>query len=370
MYAGMTDIAALYNDSTYIEAIDNIWENVVEKKIYITGGIGALPNGEAFGENYELPNLTAYNETCAAIANVYWNYRMFLLHGEAKYIDVLERSLYNGVISGVSKDGKTFFYPNPLECDMKYKFNSGGTLTRQPWFDCSCCPSNMCRFMPSIPGYIYAQTTGSIYVNLFIQSSTEMEMDGIPVEIVQETNYPWDGHIKIVLSPEKETAFDLHLRVPGWAINLPLPGDLYSFTDFNSQKPVIKVNGEELKYDQDQGYAILSQTWKQGDVVEYELPMFTRKVEANTMVKSDSGLVAVVRGPFVYCIEEVDNKNIDEISVSNELEYVTQFRSDLLNGINVINAQLPDKTFAFTAIPYYIWNNRGANKMKVWLPSN
>ncbi|MBN1183813.1 MAG: glycoside hydrolase family 127 protein [Bacteroidales bacterium] len=368
MYAGMTDIAALYNDSAYREAVDKIWDNVVSKKIYITGGIGALHQGEAFGDNYELPNLTAYNETCAAIANVYWNYRMFLLHGEAKYIDVLERSLYNGVISGVSLDGKTFFYPNPLECDMHYKFNSGETLTRQPWFDCSCCPSNLCRFMPSVPGYIYAQTDTSIFINLFIQSSTEMTLNGVSVATKQETNYPWDGKIKIHISSKEISHFTLQLRVPGWAVNLPLPGNLYTFTDFNKVKPVVKVNGVEYNYQQEDGYAIVSGDWNPGDIVEYELPMYVREVEANMNVKADSGLIALVRGPIVYCLEEKDNPKFDEVLFSNDLVLNSKYNPDLLNGIEVITAKTPDGNPVFTAIPYYVWNNRGANKMRVWLP--
>ena len=197
LYSGVADVAALTGDSAYMAAIDKIWDNTVSKKLYITGGIGARHEGEAFGDNYEFPNLTAYNETCAAIANVYWNYRMFLLHGDAKYIDVLERSLYNGVISGVGLDGKTFFYPNPLECDMHYHFNSGETLDRQPWFDCSCCPTNMCRFIASVPGYIYAQSNNALYVNLFAQSSSTVQLNKkLPVTISQETQYPWAGQIK------------------------------------------------------------------------------------------------------------------------------------------------------------------------------
>ena len=368
MYAGMTDIAALYNDETYKKAVDNIWENIVYKKMYLTGGIGSRHEGEAFGDNYELPNLTAYNETCAAIANVYWNYRMFLLHGDSKYIDVLERSLYNGVISGVGLDGKTFFYPNPLECDMHYKFNSGGHLTRQPWFDCSCCPTNLCRFMPSVPGYIYAHTGDQLFVNLFIQSSSDVEVEGNKVAIKQETNYPWEGKMKIEVTPENDSKFSLCLRIPGWAENQPVPGDLYAYENASEKLMAIKVNGEPAAFMKEKGFAVLTRNWKKGDVVEYTLPMVVRKVKANEQVKDDLGKVALERGPIVYCVEEVDNSNIDQLSISNQTQFTSGFQPEFLSGVEVITGRSDSGKEEFKAIPYFVWNNRGANKMKVWLP--
>ena len=367
MYAGMTDIAALYKDAAYENAVDQLWDNVVNKKIYITGGIGSKHDGEAFGENYELPNLTAYNETCAAIANVYWNYRMFLLHGDSKYIDVLERSLYNGVISGVALDGTNFFYPNPLSCDMHYHFNSGGSLTREPWFDCSCCPSNMCRFMPSVPGYIYAQKDNDIYVNLFVQSSTSVKMADSEVKIDQETKYPWDGTVKISVSPETASQFAVRVRIPGWAQNQPLPGNLYSYANAPAAKPEILVNGESVSYETEQGYAVLDREWKSGDEVELSLPMQVRTVKASELVEADKGKVAIERGPIVYCVEEKDNPEIGSIKVSGETQFESNFNADLLAGIEVIKASGNTKEETFTAIPYYVWNNRGANKMDVWL---
>ncbi|WP_321370036.1 glycoside hydrolase family 127 protein [uncultured Draconibacterium sp.] len=367
MYAGMTDIAALYKDAAYSKAVDQLWDNVVNKKIYITGGIGSKHEGEAFGENYELPNLTAYNETCAAIANVYWNYRMFLLHGDSKYIDVLERSLYNGVISGVALDGTNFFYPNPLSCDMHYHFNSGGSLTREPWFDCSCCPSNMCRFMPSVPGYIYAQKDNDIYVNLFVQSSTSVKMADSEVKIDQETKYPWDGKVKISVSPETASQFAVRVRIPGWAQNQPLPGDLYSYENAPSAKPEILVNGESVSYETEQGYAVLDREWKSGDEVELSLPMQVRTVKASELVEDDRGKVAIERGPIVYCVEEKDNPEIGSIQVSEGTQFETNYDADLLAGVEVIKASGKTKAETFTAIPYYVWNNRGANKMDVWL---
>jgi DUF1680 family protein len=364
MYSGMTDIAALFNDKNYEKAIDKIWDNVVSKKFYITGGIGSRHDGEAFGENYELPNLTAYNETCAAIANVYWNYRMFLLHGDSKYIDVLERSLYNNVISGVSIDGTKFFYPNPLSCDMEYKFNRG-TMERQPWFDCSCCPTNLCRFMPSVPGYIYAQKDNNLYVNLYVQSATETQIGNNPVEISQQTNYPWDGAVVLNVSPKEKASFCVKLRIPGWAVNQPVPGDLYTFKNQTDEKPAVKINGEAIDYSIEKGYAVLNREWQKNDKIELSLPMDIKLVKANEEVKDDLGKVAIERGPIVYCVEQIDNPKIEDISVSCETQFSNNFEKELLNGVEVINATDGEKSFK--AIPYYVWNNRGANKMDVWL---
>lgn len=367
MYAGMTDVAALYNDEAYRSAVDKIWDNIVSKKMYLTGGIGSRHEGEAFGGNYELPNLTAYNETCAAIANVYWNYRMFLLHGDSRYIDVLERSLYNGVISGVALDGKNFFYPNPLECDMHYHFNRGGSLTREPWFDCSCCPTNLCRFMPSVPGYVYAQNKDKIYVNLFVQSTTNIEVKGNKVAVSQTTNYPWEGNVEIAVSPDEESSFTVCLRVPGWAVNQPVPSDLYKYEDTDNDPVIIRVNGEAAGYRIEKGYAQIERRWKKGDVIAYELPMNIRRVKANGQVKDDLGKVALERGPIVYCTEGADNTDIDKVTLTKKTLFDSSFDADLLEGVEVITAQGSDGE-ALKAIPYYAWNNRGASKMKVWLP--
>jgi len=369
LYSGVADVAALTGNAEYLSAIDKIWENMVSTKLYITGGVGARHQGEAFGDNYELPNLTAYNETCAAIANVYFNYRMFLLHGDSKYIDVLERSLYNGVISGVGLDGKTFFYPNPLECDLKFKFNSGETLDRQPWFGCSCCPTNMCRFLPSVPGYIYAQGKNNIYVNLFVESSSKIQLNKeLSVTIKQATGYPWDGNIKISVSPEKAGKFALCLRIPGWAINQPVPGDLYSFKTPATKSVLVTVNGKTAQYKLGKGYAVIEREWKQGDVVNYSLPMDIRRVEANKKVSDDLGKVAIERGPIVYCLEGIDNPAIDKITISANTQLTSSFNTKLLEGIQIISGSNQSGNEKFTAIPYFVWNNRGANKMKVWMP--
>lgn len=375
LYAGVADVAALTGNTEYLLAIDKIWENMVSKKLYITGGIGARHQGEAFGDNYELPNLTAYNETCAAIANVYWNYRMFLLHGDSKYIDVLERSLYNGVISGIGLDGKSFFYPNPLECDMHFKFNRGETLDRQPWFDCSCCPTNMCRFLASVPGYIYAQGASCVYVNLFAQSSSTIQLNKkLSVTILQETQYPWDGEVKISVSPEKVSQFALCLRIPGWVDNQVVPSDLYSYISPDKDSVSITVNGASVQYKTEKGYAVIDREWKQGDVVNYNLPMSIRRVEANKNVTDNAGKVALERGPIVYCLEGKDNgPELLKLSLADSSKLTKSFNSGELSGVVSISgeAQMEDgkkvTSQKFTAIPYFAWNNRGANEMMVWI---
>lgn len=378
LYSGVADVAALTGNAEYLSAIDKIWNNMVSKKLYITGGIGARHQGEAFGDNYELPNLTAYNETCAAIANVYWNYRMFLLHGDSKYIDVLERSLYNGVISGIGLDGKTFFYPNPLECDMHFKFNSGETLDRQPWFDCSCCPTNMCRFLASVPGYIYAQGNNSLYVNLFAQSSSTIKLNKkLPVTISQETSYPWDGQVKISVSPEKASQFALCLRIPGWTENQVVPSDLYSFITPETDSVSVTINGEKFQFKTEKGYAVIDREWKQGDVVKYNLPMSIRRVEANKNVVDDAGKVAIERGPIVYCLEGIDNgADLMKLALPDSSILTESFNSEELSGVVTISGEGQIEngkkitTQKFTAIPYFVWNNRGADEMKVWIPRN
>lgn len=367
MYSGMTDIAALQQDSEYKKAIRKIWENVVGKKIYITGGIGARHDGEAFGDNYELPALTAYNETCAAIANVYWNYRMFLLEGDAAYLDVLERSLYNGVISGVALNGETFFYPNPLECNMEYRFNYGGTLSREPWFSCSCCPSSVCRFIPSVPGYIYAQEESTLYVNLFIQSNTELTLNNTLTHLEQQTDYPWKGEVKIKVSPERKSAFTVKIRIPGWASDKPLPGGLYYYTAPAKQRPLLKVNGKEMNYTVEKGFAVITREWRSEDEIELNLPMEVRKVKAINEVADARGKISLERGPLVYCVEEMDNAGVMELTVPEGTAFSSEFNPKLLKGVEVVTAS---GAASFKAIPYYAWNNRGANKMKVWLDEN
>ena len=381
LYSGVADVAVLTGNKDYINAIDKIWDNMVSKKFYITGGIGAVHDGERFGENYELPNLTSYNETCAAIANVYWNYRMFLLHGDAKYIDVMERSMYNNVIAGVGLDGKTFFYPNPLECDVKFLFNRG-SLNRQPWFDCSCCPTNLCRFLPSVAGYIYAQKQNRIYINLFVASTTKIDLNSkTSVELSQQTNYPWDGNVKITINPSNESKFAVYIRIPGWVRNLPVPGNLYSYINQVKETTVVRVNGKDAEFKTENNYAVIDREWKQGDMIEYNLPLNIHRVVANSNVAADRNKVALERGPIVYCLEGVDNNNLfGNLILPDDAVLSANFDKNMLNGIVVITGEKnvsssstdvlnkQQKVQPFKAIPYYSWCNRGITKMEVWLP--
>ncbi len=368
MYSGMADIAALTGDKKFLAAIDKIWENVAYKKLYITGGIGARAEGEAFGENYELPNLTAYNETCAAIANMMWNYRLFLLHGEAKYLDVFERTLYNGFLSGVGLSGNEFFYPNPLE--------STGDHKRSPWFDCSCCPSNVVRFLPSLPGYVYAVKDKEIFVNLFIQGKGKMSLDGNSVSITQDTNYPWDGLVKISLEPKRKSRFAINVRIPGWAQEKPVPSDLYSYFYKIGEQVNLKVNGKEQEIMLDKGFAKLACVWEKGDVIELNVPMPIRKVVAHKKVKDDVGKFCLERGPIIYCAEGIDNGGkVLDLILPKDGELSPVHRNDLLNGVTVLTGQAfvqagnqanEKKPQVFTAVPYYAWAHRGQGEMKVW----
>ena len=292
----MADVAALTGDASYLKAVDAIWESVVGKKLYLTGGIGASGRGEAFGGEYELPNMTAYNETCAAIGNDYWNHRLFLLHGDAKYIDVMERTLYNGLISGVSLDGKSFFYPNPLE--------SNGQHERSPWFGVACCPGNITRFLASVPGYVYALQGDTIFVNLFAKGTAEVTLqDGRKVTLSQETRYPWDGAVRLTVAPERPGSFALKVRIPGWARNEVVPSDLYRFADANAERAEMRVNGTPVAVTPTNGYAEVRRAWTRGDVVELDLPMPVRRVLANDKVEADRGRAALQRGPIVYALE-------------------------------------------------------------------
>ena len=298
MYSGMADVAAITGDSSYIKAIDRIWDNIVSKKMYITGGIGARHQGEAFGDNYELPNLSAYCETCAAIGSVYMNYRLFLLHGDAKYFDVLERTLYNGLISGVSLDGGSFFYPNPLASD--------GGYSRKPWFGCACCPSNISRFIPSLPGYVYAVKDRQVYVNLFLSNRAELKVNDKKVVLEQETSYPWKGDIRLKVLQGNQP-FGMNVRIPGWVRGSVLPSDLYAYADHQQPAYRVMVNGQEVEGELHNGYLTIDRKWKKNDVVEIHFDMLPRLVKANEKVAADRGRVAVERGPVVYCAEWPDN---------------------------------------------------------------
>jgi len=368
MYSGMADVAALTGDTSYINAIDRIWENVVSKKLYVTGGIGSRHEGEAFGDDYELPNATSYNETCAAIGNVFWNHRLFLLHADAKYLDVLERTLYNGLISGISLSGDLFFYPNPLESDGKYKFNQG-EATRKPWFDCACCPVNLARFLPSFPGYVYAQQDEVLYVNLFVGSKGTVKIGKNSVSVTQETNYPWDGNVKITLSPEMAAELSVYVRIPGWARNEPVPSDLYSYLHKREEQVTLKVNSEIIPLNIQKGFARILRKWEKGDVIELALPMPVRRVVAHENVKDNLGKAALQRGPLVYCLEGIDNEaQVLDQRLPDDLGFETEFRPDLLGGINMITSNEAEHGGRLITIPYYAWSHRGIGEMAVWMP--
>ncbi len=366
MYAGMADVATLTGDQAYIDAIDRIWENVIAKKFYITGGIGARHEGEAFGENYELPNATAYNETCAAIANVYWNQRLFQLHGDAKYIDVLERSLYNGFLPGVAFSGDRFFYVNPLEFDGVFRFNRDDSLVRMPWFGCSCCPTNVVRVFPALGGYVYAQTAERLYVNLFMGSQATLTVAGTPVQVSQTTDYPWQGTVKLTLEPQQPTSFTLCVRIPGWAQGQPVPSDLYHYVDASSAPAELKLNGALVTFALDKGYAQIQRTWQPGDVVELTLSMPIRRVLSHPNVQDNVGKVALERGPLVYCAEGVDNDGhvLDRV-LADDATLNAEFIPGLLNGVTVLRVEQATGDMRF--IPYYAWSHRGVGEMTVWL---
>lgn len=380
MYSGMADVAAITGDADYVKALERIWENVVSKKLHITGGMGARHKGESFGDSYELPNKTTYNETCAAIANAMWNHRLFLLHGDAKYLDVLERILYNGFLSGVSLSGEAFFYPNPLASDGRYKFNINKAATRRPWFDCSCCPTNVVRFMPSLPGYIYANTDDSLYINLFVEGSATVEMPGNKVRITQQTRYPWDGKIQITLEPERSEKFFVNVRIPGWAQNRPVPSDLYRYSKKQGQNIILRVNKKEIKPVMEKGFARIGRKWEKGDVIELILPMAVRRVLCHEKVEANTGRVALERGPIVYCAEAVDNNGqVFNILLTDDTVLDAEYRDGLLGGVTVITGEVKalypsedkesvvTKKQRFTAIPYYAWSHRGTGEMTVWL---
>jgi len=374
MYTGMADIAALTGDTKYLAAIDDIWGDVVNKKLYITGGIGATGAGEAFGEAYQLPNMSAYAETCAAIGNVYWNERMFLLHGDSKYIDVLERTLYNGLLSGVSLSGDRFFYPNPLASMFQHQ--------RSAWISCACCISNMARFLPSLPGYVYAKDKNDLYVNLFMGNTSKIALDVTNVEITQTTEYPWKGEVAININPEKTADFTLKIRIPGWANQEASPGDLYAFMDKKTLPVTISINGKATPFITDKGYAVFTRKWKKGDLVSLSLPLETEKIIANKSVKDDLSRFVLERGPMVYCLEGPDNKDslVQNIMIDKNAIATAQYDPNLLNGVGIINIagqstkrQLNSDSLLVVnqnvkAIPYYAWANRGPSEMTVWIP--
>ncbi|MBQ7253828.1 MAG: glycoside hydrolase family 127 protein [Bacteroidales bacterium] len=341
LYCGMADVASYTGDQGYIDALNRLWEDVVLRNMYITGGIGQSAHNEGFTNDYSLPNLTAYCETCASVGMVLWNWRMNQFTADSKYIDVLERAMYNGALAGVSLDGDTFFYVNPLE--------SLGDHHRQPWYGCACCPSQICRFLPSIGNYIYGVAKDGIYVNLYMGNTATIKLGRRAVTLTQETSYPWDGEVTLTVGCKRPFTTALRLRLPGWC-----------------KRCTVSVNGGSLQIPVVKGYAVINRKWCDGDKVVLNMEMPTEIVAADPRVKEDEGRRAIQRGPLVYCMEEVDNPGYDNLSLSYEYQFGTTWEGNLLRGVTTITATCGDQQIKL--IPYYAWDNRAPGKMQVWIP--
>ena len=374
LYTGAADVAEQTGDAGYMKAMKTVWEDVVFRNMYITGGIGSSGGNEGFSIDYDLPNENAYCETCASVGMVFWNQRMNALTGDSKYMDVLEKTLYNGALDGLSLDGDRFFYGNPLA--------SNGRHSRREWFGTACCPANIARLIASLGNYIYAGSNDGIWVNLFVGSNTIIPVQKVNIALNMETNYPWDGAVKISVTPDKKVTYALHLRIPGYVNGIAVPGGLYNFTNTSVTTPVIKVNGIAINYNTEQGYAIINREWKKGDVVEMAIPMDIKKVITRDEVNQDNDRMALQRGPLIYCFEGADNNgkawnmvlpaNAD-FSTTNftiKNEPVLALVSNLpVVSINADGTSINTSPQQVKAIPYYTWCNRGSNPMQVWLPT-
>jgi uncharacterized protein len=373
MYSGMADVAVLTGDTSYIRALDRIWNDVINTKLYVTGGIGASGGNEGFSHPYVLPNLTAYCETCASIALALWSQRMFLLHGDAAYIDVLEKTLYNSLLAGVGMSGDLFFYPNPLE--------STRGAERSPWFSCACCPPNVLRFLPSVGSSVYAVGGSDLYVNLFAAGKAKLALPHTTLHIRQETHYPWEGTIQLHVDPNKAGMFTIRLRIPGWAQERVVPGTLYHFLGRKDRTITLTVNGTPTVLKMEKGYAVVRRTWKKGDVLALTLPMEVRRVVAHDSLTEDRGRVALQRGPIVYCLEGVDmpGRRLTDIVLPDTARLTHEYRRDLLNGVEILHGSgfsvqrtdggeiIQSGRKEFVAVPYYAWAHRGKSEMMVWL---
>ncbi len=342
LFCGMADVASYTGDQGYRDALDRVWDDVVLRNMYITGGIGQSSHNEGFTNDYSLPNLTAYCETCASVGMVLWNWRMGQFTGDGKYADVLERALYNGALAGISLSGDRFFYVNPLE--------SRGDHHRQAWYGCACCPSQICRFLPSIGNYVYGVSDKALWVNLYMGSQADIKLGKKQVTLKQETDYPWNGDVRLTLGLKGKLHTQLRLRIPAWC---------ESYT--------LSVNGGPVAFAVEKGYAILERTWKDGDQVTLKLEMPVQMVAADPRVKEDEGLRAIQRGPVVYCLEEADNaEGFDSLFLTENTRFETSALPDKLGGIVEISAV--NGAGRLTYIPYYAWDNRAPGKMKVWIP--
>ena len=374
LYAGVTDVAAITGSNQYDNSIFSIWSDIVEHKTYLTGGIGSEPHIEGFGPDYQLPNATAYTETCAAISMMLWNHRLFLLTGDVKYMDVFERTLYNGFLPGISLEGDTYFYPNPLESNGIYEFNQG-MIKRSPWFDVSCCPVNIVRILPSLSGYIYSIKDQDIFINLFIGNTAELDLNGKKIKLNQSTKYPWNGKVKFSLEEADNDLFGgFKIRIPGWVRNEVLPGDLYSYLNKKDSDISLLINGENQQVDTENGYIILDKNyWKSGDIIEVSFEMEVRKVISNEKVIANKDKIAFERGPLVYCAEQVDNPNgVLNLKLEANSQFKYLYDEELLGGMGKIIGKATDeknRSVDFMAIPYYGWAHRDDGEMSVWLNS-
>lgn len=361
LYAGAADIAAETSDSNITYALDALWQNV-EKRLYVTGGVGPSGHNEGFTQDYELPNFSAYAETCASIGLIFWAHRMFLLKGESRYIDVLETALYNGALSGVSLEGTDFFYQNPLA--------SRGGRHRHAWFGCACCPPNIARLLGSLGQYIYAQTDKDLWINLYVGGNASATVSDVQVELTQETDYPWSEDVKITVDPEKPTRFKLNLRIPDWC------------QDFD-----VSINRTTYSANPDaNGFLSIEREWQANDTVELNLDMPVERVYAHPYVRENLGRFALRRGPLVYCFEDIDNPDgaFETLSLNQNASVEAVYDSDLLGGITLIRGSgtvydtgdwennlylsKPNiKQTDVTAIPYYAWCNRESGQMAVWV---
>lgn len=372
LYTGIADVAAVNNDPSYLPAMQSIWEDVVHRNMYITGGIGSSSHNEGFTVDYDLPNESAYCETCASVGMVFWNQRMNLLTGDAKFADVLERSLYNGALDGLSLSGNRFFYANPLASHGKHE--------RSEWFGTACCPSNISRLIASLGDYIYAKSDEAILVNLFVGSNTTIPLKKGKVHISQKTNYPWEGGVTIHISPERRMKSKLMVRIPGWAQHEPAPGSTYFYLATLKKTFTLTINGQPAAYTMQQGYATMEREWKKGDVVQLELPMDVKRVLATDSIKENRNRVALQRGPLVYCVEHPDNGGrVSNILLTDDVQFSASYDPALLSGVVKIQGEAPvvkpgadgisiqTSRQQITAIPYYAWANRGPGEMQVWM---
>lgn len=374
LYTGAADVAAHTGDEGYMKAMRAVWEDVVYRNMYITGGIGSAGSNEGFSVDFDLPNEQAYCETCASVGMVFWNQRMNALTGDAEYVDVLERSLYNGALDGLSLSGDRFFYGNPLA--------SSGKHARREWFGTACCPSNIARLVASIGNYVYGVSDEGLWVNLFVGNNSEVNIRNTPIAVKMETNYPWDGNMKISIDPAKKIKTSLHIRIPGWASGVAAPGKLYEFTDTKWEKPQLLLNGKPFEYVTEKGYAVINREWKKGDIIEFRVPMPVKMISSRKEVSENEGKVAFQRGPLVYCIEGADNQGRAMNIIADGAPEMTIEKGQILDEPVVMltgkmttveirdgGTSIGTEKKTIKAIPYYSWCNRGSNEMQVWLPT-